>query len=69
MLVLKNETESKEEPVERGAKIKFNNYFEYAIGSGNSTQQGQCIKECNANNSSRSMCCVSVKMWPKDNKN
>lgn len=37
VLVLKNETESKEEPIERGAKIKFNNYFEYAIGTGNSS--------------------------------
>lgn len=37
VLELKNETTSKDEPVERGARIKFNNYFDYAIGSGNSS--------------------------------
>lgn len=46
--------------------VKFNNYFEYAIGSTNGSGQGQCQKECQQQYPNQSMCCVSVRMFPKD---
>jgi len=67
-IILKNETTvgDDEKKVESGMSIKFNNYFEYAIGSNNHSQQGQCQEECQKQYQNRSMCCVSVKMFPKD---
>ena len=66
-IIFKNETESEEEEtVKNGMSLKFNNYFEYAIGSTNNSGQGQCQKECQQQYPNQSMCCVSVKMFPKD---